>query len=651
MLTNKISGQTKKGDVTQVFNLLYRRFAIGNLLLCLLATFCLTACGPPGPRALLKGERLIRDGKYDKAISKLQEATQLLPKSAQAWNYLGLAYHANGQPLLAVRAYKQALQLDSSLAVARFNLGCAFLEQNDLAPAIEQLTSFVYVQNTSSEAWLKLGTAHYRTNHFDSAEKSFRAALDLQPNNVEALNGMGLVQFQKRRYAEALNSFNLALLQNPRYGPALLNAAIVNQRTPSAKSTALDLYRRYLALNPPDADKIRPVASQLDAELNPPPPTPPAAEKPAIAASSFTAPVDKPGVKGHDLAATPTNISSVAKTQLMAKATVSNPPAISRTNQIAALSNPPPRFTNNAFALSNLPVVPQTVVQAPTNSPLEVTHVEGEIVVVPPQDISTDAAKSAEVARATVAPVSLTNTEPGVVVANPPKQQKDGFLSHLNPFSRKPKPEKPTQTAAVSQPATKVIILNSNAPAEPAGPIAEPPPIIVKRYEYQFPPKPSPGNRTEALKYLTEANRAYQAGIKGEAISKYKKAAAADPSFFEAYYNLALAAYGINDWTDALSACERALAIRPESVEARFWFALALREAKYPQDAADQLLIIVQNHPEDYRAHLSLANLYARQLNQSQLAREHYVKVLELAPHHAEASNIRSWLAGNPPKS
>src|SRR5438034_5207096 len=100
MLTNKISGQANEGDlsVAQISNLLYRRFPIGirnrsQLLFSLLViAFCLTACGPPGPRALLRGERLIRDGKYDKAIQKLQQATQLLPRNAQAWNYLGVAY-------------------------------------------------------------------------------------------------------------------------------------------------------------------------------------------------------------------------------------------------------------------------------------------------------------------------------------------------------------------------------------------------------------------------------------------------------------------------------------------------------------------------------------------------------------------------------
>src|SRR5215475_6473247 len=52
-----------------------------------------TGCTPAGPKALLQGEKLIDKGKYSQAIEKLKLATTLIPTNAQAWNYLGVAYH------------------------------------------------------------------------------------------------------------------------------------------------------------------------------------------------------------------------------------------------------------------------------------------------------------------------------------------------------------------------------------------------------------------------------------------------------------------------------------------------------------------------------------------------------------------------------
>src|SRR6266850_686915 len=72
-------------------------------------------CTPPGPRALLDGKRLLEKGQYAEAVERLKVATSLLSTNAQAWNYLGLAYHRAGQTVNAVAAYQKALALDRDL--------------------------------------------------------------------------------------------------------------------------------------------------------------------------------------------------------------------------------------------------------------------------------------------------------------------------------------------------------------------------------------------------------------------------------------------------------------------------------------------------------------------------------------------------------
>src|SRR5215475_15616281 len=64
-----------------------------NLFFVSLLVLLATSCTPAGPKALLQGEKLIDTGKYSQAIEKLKLATTLIPTNAQAWNYLGVAYH------------------------------------------------------------------------------------------------------------------------------------------------------------------------------------------------------------------------------------------------------------------------------------------------------------------------------------------------------------------------------------------------------------------------------------------------------------------------------------------------------------------------------------------------------------------------------
>jgi tetratricopeptide (TPR) repeat protein len=97
-----------------------------------------------------------------------------------------------------------------------------------------------------------------------------------------------------------------------------------------------------------------------------------------------------------------------------------------------------------------------------------------------------------------------------------------------------------------------------------------------------------------------------------------------------------------------LWAYEIALALKPEAEDARYNFALALKNGGYWIDASDELQKLLAANPSEARTHLSLGNLYSQQLDRPTLARDHYLRVLELNPRHAEAAKIRYWLATNP---
>ncbi len=142
--------------------------------------------------------------------------------------------------------------------------------------------------------------------------------------------------------------------------------------------------------------------------------------------------------------------------------------------------------------------------------------------------------------------------------------------------------------------------------------------------------------------------KAQRAGQVRTAFTGYKKAVEVDPAYFEAHYNRGLAAYEMGNWQESLRAYEYALALRPDSVDARYNFALALKAANYLDDSAHQLSQILRLRPEESRAHLSLGNLYAYKLNQPQLARQHFTKVLEYDPQNPQATEIRYWLASHP---
>ena len=131
-------------------------------------------------------------------------------------------------------------------------------------------------------------------------------------------------------------------------------------------------------------------------------------------------------------------------------------------------------------------------------------------------------------------------------------------------------------------------------------------------------------------------------------MSFYQEAIKADPGDYEACQALGLVAIKAEEYAVALEAFHHALTIKPDSAEARYGYAWALEKKHYYQDAAKELEKMLAQHPEEIRAHLLLAEIYAQDLGEPAPARIHYQKVLQADPQNPQATTIRFWLQANP---
>jgi tetratricopeptide (TPR) repeat protein len=583
------------------------RIRRGAIVFFALAIF-ISGCTPPGPRALLKGKKLLARGDYADAVAELKTATTILPASAPAWNYLGVACQHAGQPADAATAYERALTLDRDLVEAHYNLGCLWLEQNKFDSAKTEFTAYTLRRSNTPEGWLKLGMAQLRGGEIALSEKSFSTALSLSPNNAEALNGLGLARIQRGRPQEAAQFFAAASADHPDYAPAILNLAAVEQEYLRDNKSALQHYRAYLALTPrPEKwDEVNAIVNSFGQ-----PAMVAVASPPSAGQSPVVAPA--PPVAGE------------IKTQ-----NVPHPATSPRTQPpVRGSSNPPPRAT----------IAPQVV------------RVQPAPAIVTPHNPAVTA-------------------EPVVEMPAEPEPQKPSVWHKLNParwfgssapekkFDENgvtPLPPPDSVTPANSAPLLPADSAPTSAPAPVplvvAKPIhiVQPAPPVFPRYLYLSPRRPKPGNRAAASGAFTQAKELEQTSRWTDAMELYRQAASLDPGWFEAQYNFGVLAYRLQDYRQALAVYETALAIRPDSVDARYNFALTLKAAGYAMDAANELEKILSANPDEVRAHLALGNLCAQQFHDTARARRHYLKVLELDPHNSQATDIRFWLAQNPP--
>ena len=558
----------------------------GAIIFLTLAVF-IAGCTPPGPRALLKGRKLLERGDYAGAVEQFKTATTLLATNAQAWNYLGVACQRAGQPAAAAAAYQRALALDRDLVEAHYNLGSLWLEQNKPAEARTEFTAYTLRLSNEPEGWLKLGSAQLHASDYLAAEKSFSTALYLNTNNAEALNGLGLARAERGRAREAVQFFAAAIQSHPGFAPAFLNLATVAQQDLHDNKLALQNYRAYLALAPRPAnwDAVNELANSLEQAVT------------GVAAAP------PPVVQSQPVAATPPAVIET-KPQPTTRAVTSPKPEPVITRAAA----PPPRIVANP--------PPQSVKAEPAPT-----------IVTRPEKL------------ADASPV-IPATNPATASTAPEQKYVETGVTPLPPNSN-PSSTTPVGLAAVtpaSAPPVEAKPIQIIQPAAPAFP----------RYLYQSPRKPAAGDRVAASGAFTKAQIFEQASRWTDAMQAYRQAATSDASWFEAQYNYGVLAYRLRDFTTALPAYETALAIQPDALNARYNFALALKAAGYVLDAVNELKKIVAASPGEVRAQLALGNLYAQQLHDPARARACYLKVLELDPRNPQANDIRFWLSANP---
>jgi len=211
---------------------------------------------------------------------------------------------------------------------------------------------------------------------------------------------------------------------------------------------------------------------------------------------------------------------------------------------------------------------------------------------------------------------------------------------------KKPTPlSPPAAVGPATAPTTAATTPSRPAPrTEIASPRRPAPPRYVRRAVGLLPA----GNRTSAEPHFQQGIGAHQRRDLINAAAQYRRATEIDPSFHEAYHNLALVALDQGDVNLALVACEQALLLRPADSESRRNFAVALKQAGHSQDAAEQIELFLAAKPTETALHLAAAGLYAGELDDPAKARTHYEFVLALEPSHPQAAAIRGWLSSHP---
>ncbi|MBD2296546.1 tetratricopeptide repeat protein [Anabaena sphaerica FACHB-251] len=149
----------------------------------------------------------------------------------------------------AESAFRQALQRDSNIGLARNYLGNILMEQNRLDLAVQEYGEAVRLIPNFGEAYYNLGLALQKQEQKEAAITAYRQALVINPTMASAHYNLGLLLYEQELREEAIASYQRAINLDSSNVNAYLNLAIALQQEGQTEQ-AISNYRQVLKLDP-----------------------------------------------------------------------------------------------------------------------------------------------------------------------------------------------------------------------------------------------------------------------------------------------------------------------------------------------------------------------------------------------------------------
>jgi len=154
-------------------------------------------------------------GEHDRAIETADLALKISEHDVAALVEISIAHRKSQRLTDAIDAGQRAVSFASTDPRAHNALGLAFLANGNSADALKEFTSAAGYDSGWYGYETNKGDAAYQLDDLPLAIGSYLAALDLQPKDIFALNGLGWSYLGKAEYSSALTAFDSALREEP----------------------------------------------------------------------------------------------------------------------------------------------------------------------------------------------------------------------------------------------------------------------------------------------------------------------------------------------------------------------------------------------------------------------------------------------------
>ena len=158
---------------------------------------------------------LILKNRLDEATKLDNEILKASPNDVDALVYKGQVQIRRNDPSGAIDSLQSALRNDPDNAVAHYQLGVAFAQQNNEGRAESEWREAVHLRPNLIEAQRALAALELRRGDFDAVLQTAQQIITAEPNSADGFLLKGMAEFARQNYSNAQQDAQQAMQRAP----------------------------------------------------------------------------------------------------------------------------------------------------------------------------------------------------------------------------------------------------------------------------------------------------------------------------------------------------------------------------------------------------------------------------------------------------
>lgn len=154
---------------------------------------------------------------YEQSVVYFNQAVRFSPTWVLPWVNLCDSYSELGQTDAAEKCGLKAVELDSTFALAHYNLGYVYLTKDEPNKAIHFFEKTITYSPDYIDAYFNLGNSYFNISNFEHAKQMWLEYQQKNPSDPDVYNSLGEVSMQLRKAVEAEAYFMKAIELNPEF--------------------------------------------------------------------------------------------------------------------------------------------------------------------------------------------------------------------------------------------------------------------------------------------------------------------------------------------------------------------------------------------------------------------------------------------------